>query len=157
MREIKFRGKDLDTDEWVYGSLYGDPSGRMFHDIKKRRHYCLIFNHDYDIEAHFNFLKDPEGFSHLKPSVGEVSPESVGQYSGKKDKDGNEAYHYDIFESLKTGDLYLLNWNEQYGEWTLDMIFGQPASLPTRMIEECKKIGNKTDNPELLLRKHDKV
>ena len=68
MREIKFRGKDLESGEWVYGSLVTYPNGR-----------CEIVVFD-----------DGEILEY------EVDAESVGQFTGLHDKDGKEIYEGDI-------------------------------------------------------------
>jgi len=71
MREIKFRGKFLCTDEWVYGDL-----------IHKR----------YDKGA--VMIQDENGMGY------DVDPESVGQYTGLKDANGVEIYEGDILTNV---------------------------------------------------------
>lgn len=70
MRTIKFRGKRLDNNEWVYGSLTTNPYDEE----------------DVEIVDHSSVILPRES----------VIPDSVGEYIGEKDCQGTEIYEGDI-------------------------------------------------------------
>ena len=76
-REIKFRGKDIKTGKWIFGDKFESACGKVF--IIPEGHST---NTDHDTE---------EVFWQINYIV-EVHPDTVGQYTGKKDKNKKEIY-----------------------------------------------------------------
>lgn len=138
MHKIKFRGKRIDNGEWVYGLPY---SFKPFVGIKTDERYILMFNPEWDLEAQFNYLKDPIAFSHLKDSVWKVVPESVGQFINRKVENGKEVYEGDIISNFtkkgKKGILIKMPECYDIEEFRL-------------LTDISEVIGNITENPELM-------
>jgi len=126
MREIKFRGKRIDNGKWIYGSLIieEDPIADVF---------------KYFIKP-FNFLTGKL-----------VVPETVGQYTGSKDKNNKEIYKGDIVR-YSDGYTAVVVWKDTgFGLEFLEEVESPQTwyYLPNGNVLEI--LGNIYENPELIV------
>lgn len=134
MREILFRGKRTDNGEWVEGYYY-------------KAKYCRTDDKlcDYITIPHPKEYNEPS--SHYI-----VNPETVGQYTGLRDKDGTK-----IFE----GDIVLLKGYEEPYQVVFDescfLVYSDSVryAMDNFYDYEIEVIGNIYDNPELSGGKED--
>jgi len=128
-----YRGKRKDTGEWVYGWYVKDWDGRSY-IITKFGPYITGCS---DCGAH-------------DQDIYEVDPETVGQYTGLKDRHGQEIYEGDILRDDEMG-LNVVRWED--GSFWLEMFYEGNQSLMEHLSdynEVCEIIGNIYENPELL-------
>ena len=137
MREIKFRGKRKDNEEWIYGYLIilESPAG-------EKNYFILPEEFKIDWTDKYPGTQILENFH-------EVIPETVGQYTGSKDKNGREIYDGDIVKNLANNSILKVEFGME------GVIFinkkGQsvfPMKKDRRL--ELEVIGNIYENPELL-------
>jgi uncharacterized phage protein (TIGR01671 family) len=122
MQDIKFRGLHTESKKWCHGSFV-----RTFHASSG----CVLIPLD--------------GFGHH-----EVIKESVGQYTGLKDKNGKEVYEGDILITGH-GDAGSIEWSDKYNGWRVDYGDEYLGGDDLEFIsDDCEIIGNIYENSELL-------
>ena len=152
MREILFRGKNVDNGKWVYGS-YVEQYGAK--------------------EIYLQDGVDEHGFDRHH-----VIPETVGQYAGLTDKNGKKIFEGDIFKFLdevwessytscgteyaswEIGNYGVVGFDEdtarfgfiqyKYNENSVAADFCNNDVEFADFVKELEIIGNIHDNPELL-------
>lgn len=133
MREIKFRGRDICTGEWLYGDL-------------RQRAGCLpSIIHSFCNNGKLDYCETP------------IHRDSLGQFTGLIDKNGNEIYEGDIIGCYNPDIKHLIFYNEKQGRFMaalngdIDNDFVGVCGLDDSRWNASKEvIGNIHDNPELL-------
>ena len=131
MRDILFRGKRLDNGEWLYGS------------------FCM------DAREQFNGMCGVDGFIRLydkakgKMQSHEVDRETVGQYTGLMDKNGERIFEGDVLTVDGEDGFFALEFQEDTARFVMsgDSIV---VDFDNFWSYEVEVIGNIHDNPELL-------
>lgn len=133
MREILFRGKRKDTGAWVFGDLV--------HSQYKIGDTCV-------------------GQYGNTVGIHQVNPETVGQFTGRTDKNGNKVFEHDILQTFtvwadgtveKCG-VCIVRWRENDQCYVLTTKEGYHIEDfgDLGRPDYYKVIGNIHDNPELL-------
>ena len=117
MREILFRGRNVKANVWEYGDLIRNASGKTF--IRKNYQDVDIFE--------------------------EVCPETVGQWTGLTDRNGDYVYEGDILKDPDNGNFGMVVWSGT----SYHIKFGINMYCADDINYYCL-VGNKWDNPELL-------
>lgn len=131
-REIIFKAKRIDNGEWVEG--------------------CLVIDHSRSNLFEYRIQPVESGVLYAPP----INPETICQYTGLTDKNGNRIWENDICDRKEPYPEIVKMYD---GDWTLDYSYscGKDygycyCNLGFYTVErkEVEVIGNIFDNPELV-------
>ena len=146
MREVKFRGQEKKTGQWVYGYLLKESDTT----------YCFTEDYERHPEVDHYYICFDRMTDWCLPNEHrkvEVYPFTVGEWTGLRDKDGKEIFEGDIVKKrIYNGTIKLCIVSFSHG--TFNCGYGYGSSTPTHPYtlddSNIKVVGNMYDNHELL-------
>ena len=136
MREILFRGKQVDNGEWIEG-FYTQKMNPYTPNGLPIKHFILD----------------------LAPFGADVLPETIGQFTGLTDKNGVRIFEGDICRFKRFNDVHVgkIIFNETTASFVMKYqsivgAYGEKAThkMLLSVCDDIEIIGNIHDNPELL-------
>lgn len=125
MREILFRGKPVESEEWLMGSyIWGTRPGI--------RHY----------------IQEEDGY--MSPDITEVNPDTVSEFTGLRDRFGHKIFEGDIVRFKDHGDAFIVTLDQFAWELLSPIYPYYRHRLELEDDQRLEIIGNLFDNPELL-------
>lgn len=146
-REIKFRGKMIPENEWIFGTILRIPAPPVCFGKSETDKYYIQFPDP-------RYM--PDWNMPYKMVQGEVNPDTIGQYTGLHDKNGKKIYEGDIvkfrFKTDREEYPDLIGYIEYQTTFTAFRIMSNKGSFKIDVLDLkfIEVIGNIYDNPELL-------
>ena len=128
-RQIKFRGKNIHTGEWLYG--------------------------DYHREGKTHYITKPEQYlREYAPIEFIVDGKTIGQFTGLLDKNGKEIYEGDVILQQGYSGKKPMLVRFEHGAFIVGWHGGSSTQTRPMLIQKrCEVLGNIYDNPELISKK----
>ena len=134
MRVVLFTGKRVDNGEWAFGNFiedkWGDDNGNTVYAILQDR-----------VAPEIAALWTPV----------KVIPETVGEYTGLKDKNGKKIFEGYVVTYI--GEVCVVEWDDETAKFVLkneNLLCDFEEVWCNRFKSKIEVIGNVHDNPELL-------
>ena len=131
-REIKFKGKSLRNGEWIVGQYHTYGDGIFICQT------ALMSNNGRDWRV---------------PAI-EVEPDSVGEYTGMRDKNNKDIYEGDICECETEAENFgylklkgIMQWWQDEARFSIK--FASEIDFENRKVKSVEIVGNVFDNSEL--------
>lgn len=146
MREIKFRAKGLNDDNWHYGSyVYTDDNeNNPFASGPFKENHHIIQWHPGDWNL--------GGWEPI-----EINPNTLGQFTSLKDKNGKEIYEGDVIafnwrscDGVDITDLLEVRFIRGVFAFLWDGDIDHEANIVSPTHEWATVVGNIHDNPDLI-------
>lgn len=132
MREIKFRGRRIDNGDWVYGDYFKTPLTDENSGTKPESGWFFLTG-------------EPRHCISSCGVVFVVDPETVGQFTGLRDRNGKEIYEGDVLRNdITEKNIGVVQFVDGGFWYVKDHVPYNILSAP------CEVIGNVWENPELL-------
>ena len=136
MRNIKFRGKNIDSKDF---------------DHKEFVYGCLDFRGCHDCPSDVLIIGE------MNSGVWYVDRDTVGQFTGMYDCDGVEVYEGDICELLgyEGNHKFIVKWNDEETGFAMFRLDGRKSQVQfhREAYKNLKVVGNVFDNTEWLVKK----
>ena len=130
MREIKFRGKEENSGEWVYGF--------------------------YEQGSFVNIVTGKDTVRHIIQSdfLYDIAPDTLGQFSGLHDKNGKEIFEGDVVQWSKDNRKYVVKFRSGMFYASVEELNerihgGFPLFVLCDEDQPCAIVGNIYDNPNI--------
>ena len=143
MREYKFRGKEIDTGKWVYGGLFKEPAPPQCFEKTLEDKYWIVYpdpRYMPDWNLPYQMVRT------------DVEKETIGQYTGLKDRNMKEIYEGDVIKVFTNKEWRIGKIIYEHSGFTIDVTNNKELKYGrTSIIEKLTEvIGNIYDNKNLL-------